>query len=417
MLRSAALASVVLLTGCIEDSVLVVGDEESIDAPADADAPLPAWATSIELDSWEGDASEVRSLSEIASTYDGVAYVSFGAEMVQLGDGLAWHTAVITPVPEGTRLLPIVGGEVWMDAVALLPNAGTLAYFPGHGVEGASYALESAAPSLADDEAREATVAMRWMKSCPISREPCLLYGPPAAVQIAIDPEEPPGGWFLDRQAPQPAPQRIARRVELAPRNGAQIVVDVLEFDPDGEAPPMARVSVIVDGHEQVAFDAELYEELPGWGERLFGVERFGDKLAVWYWPTGQATYSVHDLGGQRVEAPVTLTPESYYDIDCGMVYNWVRPLLVDIDGAIEPAIWFGGDSALVFDAGTRFGRPVPVVVPEDLREPETETMDAHPATLRLSHGQLVASDAAWEHMRSELALLHAEESGYADEE
>ncbi len=252
-------------------------------------------------------------------------------------------------LPPGSHVLPIRAldtvrfSSLGSDGVAvILPAASTAWVFDPLAGDPMPLPLESAARAMPDDRALGATVSLRAMRSCPVSRTMCALYGPPRAVRRAADPVKPLGGFFLRQQPVETAPAGLAYVTERhdSPFDGVSLRVDETRTAA-GEL--VEVVILVVDERETDAYAAihprGVLDVAPP------GLTARGPYLYVY----GGTHVSIHDRAtGRRIRQYGAVSYEPYYDVclagDDGI---WVVPVLRG--PAVGFALFFEGSRTAVY--------------------------------------------------------------------
>lgn len=255
----------------------------------------------------------------------------------ETADG-TFHAALDGPdLPAGAHFVPIVDWNLSaMDEPPVIPAL----LLEGHGsaclFEGREpIALQDAAGLDAppDAAALAATLALRYLKTCPASPDECVVYGAPDAIAAARDPAEPPGGFFLRAPAAAAAPDDLEyERATLASRaepgatptvyrliqsgntRGFAVEVERAAAEDGPERHNWARL-YLKKGRQRVhAFDIDLRDAGAYLTAHLHGD---GGRLYLWVaWPQPGMTLSVHDKRrGERLGEPLVVSLVPYYDM------------------------------------------------------------------------------------------------------
>ena len=292
------------------------------------------------------------------------------------------HLHLTAPVPAGVRVLPVYELLYEDQGFALVDDTARTALLLPTWPDATPFPLE-AAPDVARDgaSALDATVELRWMKSCPTSRAECLLFGTPAAVAAAVDPVEPLGGWSITTTLRAvPAPRALPADARWL--GGGLRAALVQEGDDEG-GEALCAVWAKVD-----AVPVEVLE-VPCYGVDDFkGGSLVRDGLhIVWAWEIDGARVHVALLDartGAHRAPPRTAEAISYYDVDCGNVYASMRPLPV-LDGEqIGFALAWDAGRAVYFGESAERGRVICAQLPSDPNASDGGASEL-PAVLRMA--------------------------------
>ena len=306
------------------------------------------------------------------------------------------HIHLNAPPPQGSRVLPVYGLPYEELGFALVDDLAQAAVLLPAWREASAYAIE-AAPALSEVNvgqptgnigqpvahanvgALDATLELRWMKSCPTSRTECLLYGSPRAVATAVDPVEPPGGWsVVTTDLAVPTPRALPPD---ATEIGDDVQIAVLTErtdDHDG----VCGIFAWLDGPTTIdALEIPCYDD-QGFTGGVFATDE--NMRLVWVWEVEAARlhFAVIDAKTNAHRGtPRTVAADSYYEVDCGNVWSGTRPLPV-LDGAhIGVALTWGGGEALYFAEGTSRGRVIRAQLPDPFAD--EDGVDQLPPVLR----------------------------------
>ncbi len=411
MTRTALLLA---LAGCIEG----VSPELDPFAPYDdAAAPaIPGWVMALQHEITIGDPAELEALEPLAQDHEGIRFVLAGPELTLLGPSYVEHHTLIGEMPDWTSFHYALDVPVASWPYVVLPPDGDHAFLVASGGAVDPIAIESAAPHLSDPDARDATVALRWMQTCPISRATCLLFGPPAAVSLAIDPALPPGGVFLDHvatyEAREGAPVLWTHRLSSV---DGDLAIDVLRPEALDVGPntwgSALRVSFVLDHRQHRSFAVPFDLDGMVLDGLAAGVVATSARLAVYLWDSETSTLTVafHDrASGARLESPFAVQSVPYSSQDYGDAFSFLRPVLVESGDDVIVAIHRGGETAILFERGQREGHEVEVAIPSELVAGGS-TMEHYPAIYRLEGDILAARDGAWQPLRDEVERLELE--------
>jgi hypothetical protein len=176
-----------------------------------------------------------------------------------------------------------------------------------------------------------ATLGLRYLRTCPGMDDECALYGDPAKVAAAVDPAEPPGGFFVRTQDLAGAPDDLdwettvlsARAAAAGPATVARLVTSgsvggwkvEVERATAGEGSQTWVRLFLKKGRNRVhAFDLDLTGTDVRLDARLHGE---GNILVLWVpRPELGFTVSVHNKRDGAVQGgawSVGLSP--YYDL------------------------------------------------------------------------------------------------------
>ncbi len=343
------LALTLVLTGCID---LRAADEVDPLAPYDeeriVDESIPPWVATLDLERWS--TADGRRLAPIAQRYGEQHWVLGGPELIHVAYDTADYGRLTGDMPEWTRLLPVVDEVVFGHFGAVVPPDEQRAYILEWDDAVTTLPLENAAAQLDAAASLDATVALRWMKTCPISRQTCLLYGPPAAVALAVDPLAPLGGFSLE---------------EVEPREGAFAAADE------------------VGALEQRAVNLTL---------------RY-----AWDAATLTMTMAYEDRPGHQVGDGWAVRAVEYNELPIPRRFPFARLIFVDTIDGLELALHQGDETALLFTPGERDGRIVRVDIPSDLARTGS-TMFDYPAHYTLEGETLTpVGDDPWGPLRAGL--------------
>jgi hypothetical protein len=238
-------------------------------------------------------------------------------------------------LPIGTRMFPVVdwslsGFDEPPVVLALVAEGyGEACLFDGR----EPLALENADGSSGPPEATAfaATIALRYLRTCPSSPDECAVFGDPSAVQAVVDPAEPPGGFFVRPQDPVVAPEDLeyARTTPSArgEASGPYTVTRLVKLgNVHGWGVEVERAASEDGGHNYTrlflkkrrtrvhAFDIDLGPNTVWLTAFLQGGD---DNVTLWVlWPELGFTLSVHAKGdGAAVGPPVSLGLSPYYDM------------------------------------------------------------------------------------------------------
>ncbi|MBN1770261.1 MAG: hypothetical protein JXB32_03275 [Deltaproteobacteria bacterium] len=248
------------------------------------------------------------------------------------------HAAFDGPdLPIGARFLPIVDWNLSArDEPTVIPALLT----EGHGeaclFDGREpIALQDAAglDAAPDADALGATLALRYLKTCPASPDECVVYGTPDAVAAARDPSEPPGGFYL--RAPEAAeapedltyekatlPERaepgtsptVYRLVKSGNTRGFSVEVERATATDGPEQHNWARLFLKKGRNRVHAFDIDLRDAN---AYLVAHLHADGDRLLLWVaWPQPGLTLSVHEKRrAARQGEPLVVSLSPYYDL------------------------------------------------------------------------------------------------------
>lgn len=290
------------------------------------------------------------------------------------------HIRLAESAPRGTRVLPVYDLPYEDIGFALVDDAGQTALLLPSWPDATPYALEAApgAPTAAR-RALDESIELRWMKSCPASRQECLLYGPPDAVTAAVDPVEPPGGWSLQTTLhPIPGARALP---EDARAIGDDVKLAVISPSTDEGDDARCGVWTTVGAAPVDVLEIDCYDDQGFIG----GVFASKDLRVVWAWEVDAARvhFALLDARtGAHRGSPRTAAADSYYEVDCGNVWSSTRPIPV-LDGThVGLALVWSGDSALYFAEGSERGRIIPARLAADPFETD-EGVSELPPVLR----------------------------------
>ncbi len=306
---------------------------------------------------------------------------------IALDETEAHATLIGPPLPPGARLLPVrdlpeIDLGVSVTAWALVSPDGRRA----HLADEVEYPLERAAtlpgePARTGAAALAATLALRYLRTCPTSRHECLLFGPPAEVAAAVDPVAPPGGWFLDREPALGAGRPAVRPEALSGAPGLEVAP--LPAGPDEE--PSLRVYLRRGRRAIPVFDMPPGESFEG------GVVVHEGRTIVWLRDVDavRLRVAVLDEAGERSDV-LGARATSYEPVFCGVVFTSTRPLPVLVGDRVAVALgWSQMNEALLFDQPGRRGRVVPAHAPETSDGEGSDGSDLPPLWTLSPNGRL----------------------------
>lgn len=240
-------------------------------------------------------------------------------------------------LPIGARFLPVTDwnltalGEPPVIPALLTEGHGSACLFDGR----ESIALQDAAglDTPPDAVALGATIALRYLKTCPASPDECLVYGAPDAVAAARDPAEPPGGFYLrtaelvaapddleyeraalpERAEPGTTPT-VYRLIKTGNTRGFGVEVERATATDGPEQHNWARLYLKKGRNRVLAFDVDLRDAD---AYLVAHLHADGDRLLLWVaWPQPGLTLSIHDKRrGERQGEPLSIRLSPYYDM------------------------------------------------------------------------------------------------------
>ena len=351
--------------------VEVVGDPGATDAHAEPPATLLRTATRGRRS--QGEAPRiVRSLDGL----DLWVVTGRGAERTTR------HLHLTAAVPMGVRVVPVYELPYEDQGFALVDDTARTALLLPTWPDATPFPLE-AAPDAAHDgaSALDATLELRWMKSCPSSRAECLLFGAPAAVAAAVDPVEPLGGWSITTTLRAvPTPRALPADARWL---GGGLRAAVVQDGDDEGSEALCGVWAKLG-----AVPVEVLE-VPCYGVDDFTGGSFvkAGLRVVWAWEIDGARVHVALLDartGAHRAPPRTAEATSYYDVDCGNVYASMRPLPVLDGDHVGFALAWDAGRALYFGESAERGRFLCAQLPADPFATDAGVSEL-PAVLRMA--------------------------------
>jgi hypothetical protein len=264
-----------------------------------------------------------------------------GREVWVLRDGYVLRHAVVedeaVPTALPRRLLPILEDPDYAEteddliSFVLVARPASEVYWT---TEDYPIRLE-AAGALGDDGAWGETVALKRLDFCPLSRESCLVYGPPAEV-FGAEGFEPTGGWVVEADDAAPSDGAAFTEERRVPFNraGDAIVVETAEGSQTHETVYSMRVETA-----RWVSDPVFVSHSPS----VVGAELVDGRLLVWSSSddVAMAAFLLDPASGEPVGEPLRVVGEPFFEILCGEVYSTTRLLPAVTDRGIVPAIAF----------------------------------------------------------------------------
>ena len=279
-------------------------------------------------------------------------------------------------LPIGARFLPITDWNLSaIDEPTVIPALLTEGHPSACLFDGReAIALEDAAGLDAppDAVALGATVALRYLRTCPASPDECVIYGSPDAVAAARDPSEPPGGFYLRAPAATVAPEdleyekaalperaepgatpTVYRLVKSGNTRGFTVEVERATTTDGPEPHNWARLYLKKGRNRAHAFDIDLRDQN---AYLVAHLHADGDRLLLWVaWPQLGLTLSVHEKRrAARQGEPLVVSLSPYYDMGPhGIVGVGVFPVLggetiglAQWDPSVDQAVFYAAPDA-----------------------------------------------------------------------